>query len=64
MKGIFSQMGAGTIDVRDQLTLLNAVLLSLAIVLLLLLHTLGALVVVVLKGRALCGLEAFCRHAR
>ena len=47
-----------------QLTFFYAVLLSLATILFLLLHTLGALVIVVLEGRALGGLEAVCRCTR
>lgn len=48
---------------RDpQLTLLNAVLIGLAVLLLLLLDALGALVVVVLERGALLGLHALYRN--
>lgn len=45
-----------------QLTLLNAVLVGLAVLLLLLLDALGALVVVVLERGALLGLHALYRN--
>lgn len=45
-----------------QLTLLNAVLIGLAVLLLLLLNALSALVVVVLERGTLLGLHALCRN--
>jgi hypothetical protein len=47
---------------RSQHTLLNAVLIGLAVLLLLLGDTLGALVVVVLQRGALLGLHALCER--
>jgi hypothetical protein len=43
---------------KRQLTLLNAVLVGLAVLLLLVLHTLSALIIVVLQWSASSGLEA------
>lgn len=45
---------------RSQHTLLNAVLIGLAVLLLLLGDTLGALIIVVLQRGALLGLHALC----
>jgi hypothetical protein len=55
------QVSLAAIEYGFQRTLLNAVLLSLAGLLLLLHDTLGALVVVVLQRCALLGLHALCR---